>query len=49
MATVLAGLDAAAVEALLAQLLLLKVNLRNAIAGQMGAQADDSAMDRRHG
>jgi MarR family transcriptional regulator for hemolysin len=45
MATVLAGLDPAAVEQLLAQLLILKANLRNAIA----RQADEAALERRHG
>jgi MarR family transcriptional regulator for hemolysin len=45
MTTVLAGLDPAGVEHLLAQLLLLKANLRNAIA----AQADVTAMERSHG
>jgi MarR family transcriptional regulator for hemolysin len=45
MATVLAGLEPAAVEQLLAQLLTLKANLRNAIA----AQAGGAAMERRHG
>jgi MarR family transcriptional regulator, transcriptional regulator for hemolysin len=45
MATVLAGLEPAAVEHLLAQLLLLKTNLRNAIA----AQADGAGLGRSHG
>jgi MarR family transcriptional regulator, transcriptional regulator for hemolysin len=45
MATVIAGLDPAAVEQLLAQLLILKANLRNAIAGQ----ANEAALERRHG
>jgi MarR family transcriptional regulator for hemolysin len=45
MTTVLAGLEPAAVEKLLAQLLTLKANLRNVIAAQSG----DAAMDRRHG
>jgi MarR family transcriptional regulator, transcriptional regulator for hemolysin len=45
MATVLAGLEPAAVEQLLAQLLILKGNLRNAIAGQ----ANETALERRHG
>jgi MarR family transcriptional regulator for hemolysin len=45
MATVLAGLDPAAVEQLLAQLLILKANLRNAIAGQ----ESEAALERRHG
>ncbi len=45
MATVLAGLDPAAVEQLLAQLLILKTNLRNAIAGQ----TNEAALERRHG
>jgi MarR family transcriptional regulator for hemolysin len=45
MATVLAGLEPAAVEQLLAQLLTLKANLRNAIAGQ----ANEAAMERPHG
>jgi MarR family transcriptional regulator for hemolysin len=45
MATVLAGLEPAAVEQLLAQLLTLKANLRNAIAGQ----ANEAALERRHG
>jgi MarR family transcriptional regulator, transcriptional regulator for hemolysin len=45
MATVLAGLEPADVEQLLAQLLALKANLRNAIAGQ----ANETALERRHG
>ncbi len=45
MATVLAGLEPAAVDQLLAQLLVLKANLRNAIAGQ----ANETALERRHG
>jgi MarR family transcriptional regulator for hemolysin len=45
MATVLAGLEPAAVEQLLAQLLVLKANLRNAIAGQ----ANEAELERRHG
>jgi hypothetical protein len=45
MATVLAGLDPAAVEQLLAQLLVLKANLRHAIA----RQANEAALERRHG
>jgi MarR family transcriptional regulator, transcriptional regulator for hemolysin len=45
MATVLAGLEPAAVELLLAQLLVLKANLRNAIADQ----ANEAAMESRHG
>jgi MarR family transcriptional regulator for hemolysin len=45
MKTVLAGLDPAAVEQLLTQLLILKTNLRNAIA----EQANEAAMERRHG
>jgi hypothetical protein len=50
---VLAGLEPAAVEVLLAQLLTLKANLRNAIAAQaaaqVGAHANDAAMERSHG
>jgi MarR family transcriptional regulator for hemolysin len=45
MATVLAGLDPVAVEQLLAQLLILKANLRHAIA----RQANEAAPERRHG
>jgi MarR family transcriptional regulator, transcriptional regulator for hemolysin len=45
MTTVLAGLEPAAVEQLLAQLLTLKVNLRAAIA----EQANETAMERHHG
>ncbi len=45
MATVLDGLEPAAVEQLLAQLLVLKANLRNAIAGQ----ANEPVMEQRHG
>jgi MarR family transcriptional regulator for hemolysin len=45
MATVLAGLEPADVEHLLTQLLTLKTNLRNAIA----SQANEVAMERRHG
>jgi MarR family transcriptional regulator for hemolysin len=45
MATVLAGLEPAAVEQLLAQLLILKANLRHAIAGQV----NESTMERPHG
>lgn len=45
MATVLAGLEPADVERLLAQLLTLKTNLRNAIA----ESADEVTMERRHG
>jgi MarR family transcriptional regulator for hemolysin len=45
MATVLAGLEPAAVEQLLAQLLTLKANLRNAIAGQ----TNEATMERTHG
>jgi MarR family transcriptional regulator for hemolysin len=45
MATVLAGLDPAAVEQLLAQLLILKTNLREAIADK----GNEAAMERRHG
>jgi MarR family transcriptional regulator, transcriptional regulator for hemolysin len=45
MATVLAGLEPAAVEQLLAQLLVLKANLRAAIAGQ----AIETALERHHG
>ena len=45
MTTVLAGLEPAAVEQLLAQLLVLKANLRNAIADQ----GTDATMERRHG
>jgi MarR family transcriptional regulator for hemolysin len=45
MTTVLVGLEPAAIELLLAQLLTLKANLRSAIAGQ----ANETAMERRHG
>jgi MarR family transcriptional regulator, transcriptional regulator for hemolysin len=45
MSKVLAGLEPAAVEQLLAQLLILKANLRNAIADQ----ENDATMERRHG
>lgn len=45
MATVLAGLEPADVERLLAQLLTLKTNLRNAIA----ESADEVTTERRHG
>lgn len=45
MATVLAGVEPYTVEQLLMQLLTLKTNLRNAIAGQAGAVA----MERRNG
>jgi len=45
MATVLSGVEPSAVEQLLLQLLTLKTNLRNAIAGQ----ASDVAMERRNG
>jgi MarR family transcriptional regulator for hemolysin len=45
MATVLTGLEPAAVEQLLAQLLVLKANLRNAIA----EQANEAVMERHHG
>jgi MarR family transcriptional regulator, transcriptional regulator for hemolysin len=45
MTRVLAGLEPAAVERLLAQLLVLKANLRNAIA----EQASETAMERHHG
>ncbi|MCL2429373.1 MAG: MarR family transcriptional regulator, partial [Alphaproteobacteria bacterium] len=45
MATVLAGLEPADVEHLLAQLLTLKTNLRTAIA----EQANEVSMERRHG
>jgi DNA-binding MarR family transcriptional regulator len=45
MTTVLAGLQPAAVEQLLAQLLILKANLRNAIA----EQSNDATLERRHG
>jgi MarR family transcriptional regulator, transcriptional regulator for hemolysin len=45
MEKVLAGFEPAAVEALRAQLLVLKTNLRNAIAGQ----AAEAGMERRHG
>jgi MarR family transcriptional regulator, transcriptional regulator for hemolysin len=45
MTTVLAGLEPAAVEQLLAQLLTLKANLRAAIA----ERANETAMERHHG
>ena len=45
MTRVLAGLEPAAVERLLAQLLVLKANLRSAIA----EQASETAMERHHG
>jgi MarR family transcriptional regulator for hemolysin len=45
MATVLAGVEPEVIEQLLAKLLILKANLRNAIAGQ----ANTAAMERRHG
>jgi MarR family transcriptional regulator for hemolysin len=45
MTTVLTGLEPAAVEQLLAQLLVLKANLRNAIA----ERANEAAMERNHG
>ncbi len=45
MATVLAGLEPAAVEQLLAQLLVLKANLRAAIA----ERPNETAMERHHG
>jgi MarR family transcriptional regulator for hemolysin len=45
MATVLEGIEPAAREQLLAQLLIMKANLRNAIAGQ----AHESAMEESHG
>jgi MarR family transcriptional regulator for hemolysin len=45
MATVLAGIEPAAVEQLLAQLLTLKANLRGAIANR----ANDTAREKRYG
>jgi MarR family transcriptional regulator for hemolysin len=45
MATVLTGLEPAAVEQLLAQLLVLKANLRNAIA----ERANEAVMESHHG
>jgi MarR family transcriptional regulator for hemolysin len=45
MATVLTGLEPAAVEQLLAQLLVLKTNLRNAIA----ERANEAVMESHHG
>jgi MarR family transcriptional regulator for hemolysin len=45
MATVLAGIEPAAVEQLLAQLLTLKVNLRGAIANR----ANETAREKRYG
>jgi MarR family transcriptional regulator for hemolysin len=45
MTKVLAGLEPAAAEQLLAQLLILKANLRTAIA----EQGNDATMERRHG
>jgi MarR family transcriptional regulator, transcriptional regulator for hemolysin len=49
MTTVLAGIEPDAVEQFLAQLLVMKANLRGAIAAQANDQTNDVAMERRHG